>query len=55
MAWHIAASQSHGVTSLAEGDLLERMIPGAVAISRDDDDDAKEGKVIAFARQIVIW
>ena len=33
----------------AEGDLLERMIPGASQVSGDDDDDAKEEKFIAFA------
>lgn len=31
-----------------EGDLLERLIPGAIQVSGKDDDDAKEAKLIAF-------
>lgn len=33
----------------SEGDLLQRMIPGAIQVSGNDDDDAKEEKFIAFA------
>lgn len=33
-----------------EGDLLTRSIPGAVQVSGADDDDAKEGKLLAFVR-----
>jgi hypothetical protein len=46
---------AHGGQSIAwchlnaEGDLLERMIPGSSQVSGDDDDDAKEEKFIAFA------
>ncbi len=32
-----------------EGDLLEKMVKGAVQVSGDDDDDAKEEKFIGFA------
>jgi hypothetical protein len=32
-----------------EGDLLERLIPGAVQVSGRDHDDAKEEKLVAFA------
>ena len=32
-----------------EGDLLERLIPGAVQVSGKDSDDAKEEKFAAFA------
>lgn len=32
-----------------EGDLLERLIPGAVQVSGDDSDDAKEEKFLAFS------
>lgn len=34
----------------AEGDLLERLIPGAVQVSGADSDDAKEEKLTAFSR-----
>lgn len=33
-----------------EGDLLERLIPGAVQVSGSDSDDAKEERLTAFAR-----
>lgn len=33
-----------------EGDLLERLIPGAVQVSGSDSDDAKEDRLTAFAR-----
>lgn len=33
----------------AEGDLLERLIPGAVQVAGADSDDAKEEKLLAFA------
>lgn len=33
-----------------EGDMLERLIPGAVQVSGSDSDDAKEEKLVAFAR-----
>lgn len=33
----------------AEGDLLERLIPGAVQVSGDDPDEAKEQKLLGFA------
>lgn len=32
-----------------EGDMLERMIPGAIQVSGSDTDEAKEEKLIAFA------
>jgi hypothetical protein len=32
-----------------EGDLLERLIPGAIQVSGRDSDDAKEEKLLAFA------
>lgn len=32
-----------------EGDLLEKLIPGAVQVSGSDDDDAKEERLMAFA------
>lgn len=32
-----------------EGDLLERLIPGALQVSGSDSDDAKEEKLLAFA------
>jgi hypothetical protein len=34
----------------AEGDLLERLIPDAIQVSGSDSDDAKEEKLLAFAR-----
>lgn len=34
----------------AEGDLLTRIIPGAVQVSGSDDPDDKEAKLLAFAR-----
>lgn len=34
----------------AEGDLLEKLIPGAVQVSGSDDSDAKEDALIAFSR-----
>lgn len=34
-----------------EGDLLERLIPGAVQVSGSDSDDAKEERLTAFARE----
>lgn len=33
-----------------EGDLLERLIPGAVQVSGSDSDEAKEERLLAFAR-----
>lgn len=33
-----------------EGDLLERLVPGAIQVSGDDDDDAKEEKLTEFAQ-----
>jgi hypothetical protein len=33
-----------------EGDLLERLVPGAVQVSGSDDDDAKEEKLLGFSR-----
>jgi hypothetical protein len=34
----------------AEGDMLERLIPDAIQVSGSDSDDAKEEKLLAFAR-----
>jgi hypothetical protein len=34
----------------AEGDLLERLIPDSIQVSGSDSDDAKEEKLLAFAR-----
>jgi hypothetical protein len=37
----------------AEGDLLEKLIPDSVQVSGDEQDEAKEEKLIAFARKQV--
>ncbi len=52
----VAALVDDGETALVwchlndEGDLLERLIPGAIQVSGSDPDDAKEERLLGFAR-----
>lgn len=51
----VAALVDHGEPALVwcqlndEGDLLEELIPGAIQVSGDDSDEAKEEKLLGFA------